>query len=118
MSDESPHSPAPAYPPSGSREPDWTTGQGIGFLVALPGWIIVPLGVGSSTPMFGQVSRGASSAGSGAFPVQGGEIPHWAELCMSLTRLGARRGVGVSQGFAGSESVGRGVGAAAGARPA
>ncbi|MCY4421968.1 MAG: hypothetical protein OXC06_02740 [Acidimicrobiaceae bacterium] len=43
MSDQSPHSPAPAYPPSGSREPDWTTGQGIGFLVALPGWIIVGL---------------------------------------------------------------------------
>ena len=45
MSDPSPHSPAPAYPPSGSRGPDWTTGQGIGFLVALPGWILVPLGV-------------------------------------------------------------------------
>ena len=45
MSDQSPHSPAPAYPPSGSREPDWTTGQGIGFLVALPGWILVPLGL-------------------------------------------------------------------------
>ena len=29
--------------PVGSREPDWTTGQGIGFLVALPGWIIVGL---------------------------------------------------------------------------
>ena len=43
MSDQSPHSPAPAYPPSGSREPDWTTGQGIGFLVALPGWIIFGL---------------------------------------------------------------------------
>ena len=43
MSDQAPHSPAPAYPPSGSREPDWTTGQGIGFLVALPGWIIVGL---------------------------------------------------------------------------
>ena len=43
MSDQSPHSPAPAYPPVGSREPDWTTGQGIGFLVALPGRIIVGL---------------------------------------------------------------------------
>ena len=43
MSDPSPHSPAPAYPPSGSREPDWTAGQGIGFLVALPDWIIVGL---------------------------------------------------------------------------
>ena len=43
MSDHAPQSPAPAYPPSGSREPDWTTGQGIGFLVALPGWIIVGL---------------------------------------------------------------------------
>ena len=30
----------PADPPAASREPDWTTGQGIGFLVALPGWII------------------------------------------------------------------------------
>ena len=26
-----------------SREPDWTTGQGIGFLVALPGWLVVGL---------------------------------------------------------------------------
>ena len=43
MADQAPHSPAPAYPPTGSREPDWTTGQGIGFLVALPGWIIVGL---------------------------------------------------------------------------
>ena len=43
MSDQAPHSPAPAYPPTGTREPDWTTGQGIGFLVALPGWIIVGL---------------------------------------------------------------------------
>ena len=44
MSDPSPLSPAPVYPPSGSREPDWTTGQGIGFLVALPGWILVGMG--------------------------------------------------------------------------
>ena len=43
MSDQAPHSPAPAYPPVDSREPDWTTGQGIGFLVALPGWIIFGL---------------------------------------------------------------------------
>ena len=26
-----------------SREPDWTTGQGVGFLVALPGWLVVGL---------------------------------------------------------------------------
>ena len=25
---------------TGERDPKWTTGQGIGFLVALPGWII------------------------------------------------------------------------------
>ena len=43
MSDQFPHSPAPASPPVGAREPNWTTGQGIGFLVALPGWIIVGL---------------------------------------------------------------------------
>ena len=43
MSDPSPYQPAPANPPVASRDPDWTTGQGIGFLVALPGWIIVGL---------------------------------------------------------------------------
>ena len=43
MSDPSPYRPAPANPPIASREPDWTTGQGIGFLVALPGWMIVVL---------------------------------------------------------------------------
>ena len=43
MSDQSPYRPVPADPPAASREPDWTTGQGIGFLVALPGWIIVGL---------------------------------------------------------------------------
>ena len=43
MSDQSAFSPSPAYPPSDSREPDWTTGQGIGFLVALPGWMLVGL---------------------------------------------------------------------------
>ena len=43
MSDPSPYQPAPVTPPVASREPDWTTGQGIGFLVALPGWIIVGL---------------------------------------------------------------------------
>ena len=35
--------PSPDYPPSDPREPDWTTGQGIGFLVALPRWILVGL---------------------------------------------------------------------------
>ena len=43
MSDPSSYRPAPAAPPVASREPHWTTGQGIGFLVALPGWIIVGL---------------------------------------------------------------------------
>lgn len=43
MSDPSPYRSAPASPPVASREPHWTTGQGIGFLVALPGWIIVGL---------------------------------------------------------------------------
>ena len=28
-----------------AREPKWTTGQGIGFLVALPGWVLVGLGL-------------------------------------------------------------------------
>lgn len=26
-------------------EPVWTTGQGIGFLVALPGWLLAPVGL-------------------------------------------------------------------------
>ena len=43
MSDQSPYRPLPADPPVDSREPDWTTGQGLGFLVALPGWIIFGL---------------------------------------------------------------------------
>ena len=45
MSDPSPHRPSPASPPVDSREPNWTTGQGIGFLVALPGWFLVPFGL-------------------------------------------------------------------------
>lgn len=45
MSDQSAYRPVPADPPVGSSEPDWTTGQGIGFLVALPGWMLVPLGL-------------------------------------------------------------------------
>ena len=60
MSDPSPHSPAPAYPPSGSREPDWTTGQGIGFLVALPGWIVVGLAA-----LVGVIGLAAGTSGSG-----------------------------------------------------
>ena len=54
-----PRSPAPAYPPSGSREPDWTTGQGIGFLVALPGWMIVGL-----TALVGVTVVAAGTSGS------------------------------------------------------
>ena len=45
MSDQSAYRPSPAHPPAVSREPEWTTGQGIGFLVALPGWILVGLAV-------------------------------------------------------------------------
>ena len=63
MSDQSPHSPAPAYPSSGSREPDWTTGQGIGFLVALPGWIIV--GLAALVGVIG-LAAGTSGAAVGA----------------------------------------------------
>ena len=43
VSDQSPYRPVPADPPAASGEPDWTTGQGLGFLVALPGWIIFGL---------------------------------------------------------------------------
>ena len=44
QTDEAPQSAyLPADPPAGSREPTWTTGQGIGFLAALPGWTIVGL---------------------------------------------------------------------------
>ena len=60
MADQSAYSPSPAFPPSGPREPDWTTGQGIGFLVALPGWIIFGLaalvggiGLAAGTEQFG-----------------------------------------------------------------
>lgn len=60
MSDQAPHSPAPASPPVGSREPDWTTGQGIGFLVALPGWIIVGLAV-----LVGVIGLAAGTADTG-----------------------------------------------------
>ncbi len=53
MSDQIPDDPAPAHPPVGSREPDWTTGQGVGFLVALPGWIIVGLaGIGALAAVY------------------------------------------------------------------
>ena len=62
MSEQSPLSPAPVYPPSGSREPDWTTGQGIGFLVALPGWIIVGLAV-----LVGAIGLAVGTSGSGQF---------------------------------------------------
>ncbi len=61
MSDQTAHSRASTYPASGSREPDWTTGQGIGFLVALPGWIIVGLaaavglGLAVAAPGFSQL---------------------------------------------------------------
>ena len=64
MSDQSPHGPAPGYPPSGSREPDWTTGQGIGFLVALPGWIIV--GLAALVGVFGLAAGTSGSENFGA----------------------------------------------------
>ena len=45
MSDQSAYRPSATNPLAVSREPEWTTGQGIGFLVALPGWILVGLAV-------------------------------------------------------------------------
>ncbi|MXZ51877.1 MAG: hypothetical protein F4Z34_01665 [Acidimicrobiaceae bacterium] len=45
MSDQTAYRPSPARQPTVTREPDWTTGQGIGFLVALPGWILFGLAV-------------------------------------------------------------------------
>ena len=68
MSDQIPHSPAPAYSPVDSREPNWTTGQGIGFLVALPGWILVGMGAiaaAISIPMnvSGETAGGVSLVG-------------------------------------------------------
>ncbi|MDE0664822.1 MAG: MotA/TolQ/ExbB proton channel family protein [Acidobacteria bacterium] len=56
MSDQVPQSPAPAYPPVGSREPHWTTGPGIGFLVAVPGWTIV--GLAALTAVIGVATSG------------------------------------------------------------
>ena len=61
MSDQAPTAPAPAYPLADSREPDWTTGQGIGFLVALPGWIAVALAV-----LVAVIGTAASDGGGGA----------------------------------------------------
>ncbi len=68
MSDPSPYRPAPADPPVASREPDWTTGQGIGFLVALPGWIIV--GLAALTSVIG-IGVAASDSGEGVGAVVG-----------------------------------------------
>ena len=45
MPDQTAYRPSPADQPAVSCEPDWTTGQGIGFLVALPGWIMFGLAV-------------------------------------------------------------------------
>ena len=45
MSDRPAYRPSPAPPRAASSDPDWTTGQGIGFLVALPGWIMVGVAV-------------------------------------------------------------------------
>ena len=64
MYDQYPQGPAPAYPPSGSLEPNWTTGQGIGFLVALPGWIIA--GLATLAGVFGLA---AGTSGSERFGV-------------------------------------------------
>ena len=66
MSDPAPYRPAPADPPVASREPDWTTGQGIGFLVALPGWMIVVLAAFTSV-----VGIAASNGGEGVSAVVG-----------------------------------------------
>ena len=60
MSDQSPYRPLPADPPVGSREPDWTIGQGIGFLVALPGWIMVGFAA-----LVGVIGLAAGSSGTG-----------------------------------------------------
>ena len=60
MSDQSPYRPVPADPPAASREPDWTTGQGLGFLVALPGWIIVGFAA-----LAGVIGLAAGSSGTG-----------------------------------------------------
>ena len=66
MSDPSPYRPAPADPLVASREPDWTTGQGIGFLVALPGWMIVVLAALTSV-----IGVAASNGGEGVGAVVG-----------------------------------------------
>ena len=47
--------------PSGSRDPHWTTGQGIGFLVALPGWIL--LGLSMLAALVGLLVSNSTDAG-------------------------------------------------------
>jgi len=37
-------------PQAQEDEPIWTTGQGIGFLVALPGWLLVAIGLLGAGP--------------------------------------------------------------------
>ena len=37
-------------PQAQEDEPMWTTGQGIGFLVALPGWLLVAIGLLGAGP--------------------------------------------------------------------
>lgn len=39
------YGPGPPSAEGRSREPDWTTGQGIGFLVALPGCLLALVGL-------------------------------------------------------------------------
>ena len=72
--------PLPASPPESTirGEAEWTTGQGIGFLVALPGWIAVALSIVvfviSATGAATTEISGVSLFGVGVVLVVGGTV--------------------------------------------
>ena len=65
MPEQPAYRPVPAHPPSGSRDPEWTTGQGIGFLVALPGWLL--LGLSMLVALVGLAVSDSTDAGPEIF---------------------------------------------------